>query len=119
VIDTLAMAKALHPGQRNNLDALCKRYGVDNAARTLHGALLDCELLAAVYLALTRGQESLSIGLEAARSPQSDQAAARMRPRPVLLRASSEEMSAHASLLEAIAEESRGACLWAPGQGAA
>ncbi len=48
VIDTLAMAKALHPGQRNNLDALCKRYGVDNSARTLHGALVDCELLAAV-----------------------------------------------------------------------
>jgi hypothetical protein len=63
VTDTLAMAKALRPGQRNNLDALCKHYGVDNAARTLHGALLDCELLAAVYLALTRGQESLSIGL--------------------------------------------------------
>uniref|UniRef100_UPI0025EBD3F1 DNA polymerase III subunit epsilon n=1 Tax=Thiobacillus sp. TaxID=924 RepID=UPI0025EBD3F1 len=60
VTDTLALAKTLHPGQRNNLDALCKRYGVDNTARTLHGALLDCELLAAVYLALTRGQESLS-----------------------------------------------------------
>jgi DNA polymerase-3 subunit epsilon len=118
VIDTLAMAKALHPGQRNNLDALCKRYGVDNAARTLHGALLDCELLAAVYLALTRGQESLSIGLEAARSQQSDQAAARMRAKPVLLRASDAEMAAHASLLEAIAEESRGACLWCSEQGA-
>lgn len=115
VVDTLAMAKALHPGQRNNLDALCKRYGVDNAARTLHGALLDCELLAAVYLALTRGQESLSIGLDA-HSPQIDTAAARARPRPILLLASPEDVAAHASLLEAIANESKGACLWAAAQ---
>jgi DNA polymerase-3 subunit epsilon len=90
---------------------------VDNAARTLHGALLDCELLAAVYLALTRGQESLSIGLEA-RSTQSDQAAARTRPKPVLLQASGEELAAHLSLLEAIARESKGACLWGVEQGA-
>ena len=111
VTDTLAMAKALHPGQRNNLDALCKRYGVDNTARTLHGALLDCELLAAVYLALTRGQESLSIGLEV-RSAQADQAAARTRPKPILLPASGEELTLHANLLEAIVKESKGACLW-------
>jgi DNA polymerase-3 subunit epsilon len=115
VTDTLAMAKALHPGQRNNLDVLCKRYGVDNAARTLHGALLDCELLAAVYLALTRGQESLSIGLQA-RSEQADRAAARTRPRPVLLQASALELAAHASVLEAIASESKGACLWGAAQ---
>ena len=115
VTDTLAMAKALHPGQRNNLDALCKRYGVDNAARTLHGALLDCELLAAVYLALTRGQESLSIGLEA-RSPQAGRAAARERPKPILALASGEERAAHARLLEALAKESKGACLWGAGQ---
>ena len=111
VTDTLVMAKALHPGQRNNLDALCKRYAVDNAARTLHGALLDCELLAAVYLALTRGQESLSIGLEE-RSAQADQAAARTRPKPVLLEATAEELSMHASLLEEISQESKGTCLW-------
>jgi DNA polymerase-3 subunit epsilon len=117
VTDTLAMAKALHPGQRNNLDALCKRYGVDNAARTLHGALLDCELLAAVYLALTRGQESLSIGLEVL-SALADQAAARTRPSPILLPASSEDVAAHARLLEAIAKESKGACLWGAAQGA-
>lgn len=115
VTDTLAMAKALHPGQRNNLDVLCKRYGVDNAARTLHGALLDCELLAAVYLALTRGQESLSIGLQA-RSEQADRAAARTRPRPVLLQASALELAAHAGVLEAIASESKGACLWGAAQ---
>lgn len=111
VTDTLAMAKALHPGQRNNLDALCKRYAVDNAARTLHGALLDCELLAAVYLALTRGQESLSIGLELSRV-ETGQAAARSRPAAILLRASADELAAHAALLEAIAKESKGACLW-------
>jgi DNA polymerase-3 subunit epsilon len=111
VTDTLAMAKALHPGQRNNLDALCKRYGVDNTARTLHGALLDCELLAAVYLALTRGQESLSIGLEPA-GRRAGEASGRARPKPVLLPAGAEEVAAHAALLEAISRESKGACLW-------
>ncbi len=111
VTDTLAMAKALRPGQRNNLDALCKHYGVDNAARTLHGALVDCELLAAVYLALTRGQESLSIGLEMRRA-DSAQSAARARPRPLLLPASAEELEAHTRLLDAIARESKDACLW-------
>ncbi|MFP5408937.1 MAG: DNA polymerase III subunit epsilon [Gammaproteobacteria bacterium] len=111
VTDTLAMAKALRPGQRNNLDALCKHYGVDNAARTLHGALLDCELLAAVYLALTRGQESLSIGLET-RSAGVAQAAARARPSPILLPASAEEQAAHDHLLEDIARERKGTCLW-------
>lgn len=115
VTDTLAMAKALHPGQRNNLDALCKRYGVDNAARTLHGALLDCELLAAVYLALTRGQESLSIGLDAERSPE-ERGGARARPRPIVLAASPEELAAHAALIGAIGKESKGACLWAAQQ---
>lgn len=118
VTDTLALAKTLHPGQRNNLDALCKRYGVDNTARTLHGALLDCELLAAVYLALTRGQESLSIGLDI-RSEQAARDAAHARPRPVLLAASEAELEAHAGLLEAIAKESKGACLWGAEQGAA
>lgn len=118
VTDTLAMAKALRPGQRNNLDALCKHYGVDNAARTLHGALLDCELLAAVYLALTRGQESLSIGLEA-RSAGVAQAAARARPGPILLPASVEEQAAHERLLEEIARERKGTCLWSAGPEAA
>ena len=72
VIDTLRMAKELHPGKRNSLDALCDRYGVPNTHRTLHGALLDARLLADVYLALTRGQDSLSIGLEA--NPQQSNA---------------------------------------------
>ena len=111
VTDTLAMAKALHPGQRNNLDALCKRYGVDNTARTLHGALVDCELLAAVYLALTRGQESLSIGLET-RDAQPGQTVVRVRAKPVVLQASAEECAAHAEVLAAVTKESKGACVW-------
>src|SRR5262245_11118952 len=64
VIDTLGTARELHPGKRNSLDALCERYQIDNSHRTLHGALLDATLLAEVYLAMTRGQESLAIGLE-------------------------------------------------------
>jgi DNA polymerase-3 subunit epsilon len=114
VTDTLALAKALHPGQRNNLDALCKRYGVDNVARTLHGALLDCELLAAVYLALTRGQESLSIGLEAltADSGETRRAA---RAKPVFVSASATEQAQHEALLQALKAESHGHCLWLEG----
>jgi DNA polymerase-3 subunit epsilon len=115
VTDTLALAKALHPGQRNNLDALCKRYGVDNTARTLHGALVDCELLAAVYLALTRGQESLSISLEP-RASVSGPSTPRVRPRPLVLPASDAELADHAGVLEAIAKESQGACLWNDGE---
>jgi DNA polymerase III, epsilon subunit (EC 2.7.7.7) len=112
VTDTLLMAKALHPGQRNNLDALCKRYGVDNANRTLHGALIDCELLAAVYLSLTRGQESLSIGLEARASAA---VSGHTRARPVLAAASAAERAAHDATLQAIDKESRGRCLWLEG----
>ena len=107
---TLVMAKALHPGQRNNLDALCKRYGVDNASRTFHGALLDCELLAAVYLSLTRGQESLSIGLESRRHVPGEQRTARVQP--VVLCASPEELSLHESTLQSVQRESKGRCLW-------
>ena len=107
---TLLMAKALHPGQRNNLDALCKRYGVDNASRTFHGALLDCELLAAVYLSLTRGQESLSIGLESRRHVPGEQRSARVQP--IVLCASPEELSLHESTLQSVQHESKGRCLW-------
>lgn len=117
VTDTLAMAKALHPGQRNNLDALCKRYGVDNSARTLHGALVDCELLAAVYLALTRGQESLSIGLDAPRDSSAD-GRSRLRPRPVRLAAGADEVAAHEALLDAIEKEHQNPCLWRADPGA-
>lgn len=107
---TLVMAKALHPGQRNNLDALCKRYGVDNASRTFHGALLDCELLSAVYLSLTRGQESLSIGLESRR--QQPGMAKTARVQPIVLCATRDELNLHESTLASVQLESKGRCLW-------
>ncbi len=112
VVDTLKLAKELHPGQKNNLDALCKRYSVDNSNRTLHGALLDAELLAEVYLAMTRGQESLMI--EMAPSAQTAAAEADVAAMPPLriLRASDDELAAHAALLTEIEKASQGACLW-------
>lgn len=107
-IDTLVMAKALHPGKRNNLDALCERYSVNNARRTLHGALLDAELLAEVYLAMTRGQESLVIELESASSEE----IGTFERRLVVQRANSEELALHAEQLEEIDKASKGTCLW-------
>jgi len=113
VTDTLKMAKALHPGQRNNLDALCKRYQVDNANRTLHGALLDAELLAEVYLAMTRGQESLMIELEEPATNGSDGSAPRTAPLNLIVRAATaEELAAHVSQIEDIDKASKGKCLW-------
>ena len=114
VIDTLVLARERHPGQRNNLDALCKRYGVDNSNRTLHGALLDCELLAAVYLAMTRGQESLLVTDDR----EGPVRRGVRRARPLALAASASELEQHARVLEAIRKESGGACLW-PGDDAA
>lgn len=112
VIDTLKLAKELHPGQKNNLDALCKRYGVDNSNRTLHGALLDAELLAEVYLAMTRGQESLMIEMSsAAQTSVTDAGVAATLPQRVL-HASAEELAAHAALLADIDKECKGTCLW-------
>ena len=113
VIDTLATARELHPGKRNSLDALCERYRIDNSHRTLHGALLDAELLAEAYLAMTRGQESLAIELEA---PPGAAVAARAgggeRPRLVVVCASDEELAEHIRVLESIAKEARGGVLW-------
>jgi len=112
VIDTLKLAKELHPGQKNNLDALCKRYAVDNSNRTLHGALLDAELLAEVYLAMTRGQESLMIEMTA--ETQSAAMAAALTPSKPLrvLLASAEELALHDSLLVEIEATSKGTCVW-------
>jgi DNA polymerase-3 subunit epsilon len=113
VIDTLATARELHPGKRNSLDALCERYQIDNSHRTLHGALLDAELLAEAYLAMTRGQESLAIELEA---PPVAAVAARVaggeRPHLVVICASMEELGDHARILESIAKEARGGAIW-------
>jgi DNA polymerase-3 subunit epsilon len=110
VTDTLKMAKELYPGKKNSLDALCERYEVDNSRRALHGALLDAELLAEVYLAMTRGQESLLMELEA---PMEMDFAESLRDlQLVVLRATAEELQAHAQQLESIERESKGKCLW-------
>lgn len=115
VLDTLAMARQLHPGQKNNLDALCKRYGIDNAHRELHGALLDAEILADVYLAMTGGQTTLSLGgSHAAGSAAAPEAIRRLSGRPPLrvVRASADEQAAHEQRLQAIDKASGGKCLW-------
>ena len=110
VTDTLKMAKELFPGKRNSLDALCERYEVDNSRRALHGALLDAELLAEVYLAMTRGQESLLMELEAPSPLDLDINLHDLQL--VVLPASAEELEAHARQLEMIEKESKGKCLW-------
>jgi DNA polymerase-3 subunit epsilon len=115
VEDTLKMARELHPGKRNNLDALCERYQINNAHRTLHGALLDAELLAEVYLAMTRGQESLV--MEASDSQTALLLNARNERRkarkPLVVRyATDEELEAHQKTLENIQKASQGNCLW-------
>jgi DNA polymerase III subunit epsilon len=116
VLDTLEQARQLHPGQRNNLDALCKRYGIDNSQRELHGALLDAEILADVYLAMTGGQVSLSLE-GARREADTAKAAAATRvsadrpPLPVI-RASAEELTAHQRYLQAMAKKNGGICVW-------
>ena len=115
VLDTLALARNLHPGQRNSLDALCKRYGVDNSGRDLHGALLDAEILADVYLAMTGGQATLDLS---AAAPAAALAARRRgagtagRGPLRVVRADADELAAHRARLEAIDAASDGACLW-------
>jgi DNA polymerase III subunit epsilon len=110
VTDTLKMAKELYPGKRNNLDALCERYAVDNTRRSLHGALLDAELLAEVYLAMTRGQDSLLMDLE---TPSAlDFAISLSELQLTVLPPTPEELEAHALQLESIERESKGKCLW-------
>ncbi|MDR0769718.1 MAG: DNA polymerase III subunit epsilon [Burkholderiales bacterium] len=110
--DTLQKARALFPGKRNNLDALCERFGISNAHRTLHGACLDAQLLAEVYLALTRGQESLVMAPPSA-SPSSPGIAATVscNTHPLkILHAGDEELAAHRAYLTALRKEGR--CLW-------
>ena len=111
VTDTLTMARELHPGKRNSLDSLCERYGVSNAHRTLHGALLDAELLADVYLAMTRGQESLVIDISPRFVVQTGWAAVD-RSALIVLRADDREEEAHRATLAAIARESKRVALW-------
>lgn len=103
VVDTLKMAKQLHPGQKNNLDALCKRYAVDNSGRSFHGALLDAQLLAEVYLAMTRGQETL--GIEVSPPPRSAGVSAARRGPLKVIRASEREQADHAAYLAGMVKE--------------
>ena len=111
VVDTLALARELHPGKRNSLDALCERYAIDNAHRRLHGALLDAELLAEVYLAMTRGQESLMMELDAHKA--GDDAAVRVDASALqVLRASADELAAHEKYLDGLERDAKGGVLW-------
>lgn len=116
VHDTLRMAKELHPGKKNNLNALCERYGVDNTHRTLHGALLDAEILAEVFVSMTRGQESLNMELgnnEAERNGRRESLPARNFQTPLrIIHPSEQEFSEHEKILDAIQKESKGKCLW-------
>ena len=114
VMDTLLMARELHPGKRNSLDALCDRYGVSNAHRKLHGALLDAELLAEVFLAMTRGQDSLEMPLElGSDAAQTELDALHWPPRGLRLeRASDLDLAAHESFLAALDKERRAPSIW-------
>jgi DNA polymerase-3 subunit epsilon len=115
VTDTLKMAKEIHPGKRNSLDALCERYEIDNSSRTLHGALLDTELLAEVFLAMTRGQNTLMIEPDTAPRPQLGADGQVRQRKPLLVRrATADELADHERVLAAIDKESKGACLWLP-----
>jgi DNA polymerase-3 subunit epsilon len=110
VLDTLKRAKELHPGQRNNLDALCKRYEVDNSGRTYHGALLDAQLLAEVYLAMTRGQDSLAIESVLTPPPKSNRTG--VMPGIKVLRADASELATHNAYLEEMAKNCGRELVW-------
>lgn len=118
ILDTLMMARARHPGQRNSLDALCKRYGIDNSGRDLHGALLDSELLADVYLAMTGGQTSLSLAGQGGEEDDGQGGSGSEIRRIVgrqpgrVVMASDGELQAHAERLAAIAKSAGGPALW-------
>lgn len=116
VVDTVKVAKEMFPGKKASLDALCERYAINNAHRTLHGALLDAQLLAEVYLAMTRGQESLTIGLDESDAILAGTAALSARERKPLrvLRADEEELAGHERVLQEIAKATKGNCLWLP-----
>lgn len=114
VVDTLVMARQKHPGQKNNLDALCKRYGVDNSQRDLHGALLDAEILADVYLLMTGGQTKLMLGAESEDSDSDSEYVSGIQRLSVnraplrVIKANSDELSAHETKLNELGES----CLW-------
>jgi DNA polymerase-3 subunit epsilon len=113
ITDTLAFARELHPGKRNSLDALCERYFINNANRTLHGALLDARLLAECYLAMTRGQESLMMELEAPEAAAAASAGLILDASKLIVqRASAEEAALHEKYLDTLAKDAKGPALW-------
>ena len=112
VVDTLALARKKHPGQKNNLDALCRRYGIDNSHRELHGALLDSEILADVYLMLTGGQKALMLGSES-EGEEGGSKIKRLDPEAfqlTVLQASDAELAEHQAYLNVL--EKKGGCIW-------
>jgi DNA polymerase III subunit epsilon len=117
VIDTLLLARAKHPGQKNNLDALCKRYGVDNSQRNLHGALLDAEILADVYLLMTGGQTALSlsgnqVNKDTGGATNEIKRLSSIRKALPIIMPNNEELTAHEQKLASINKSSSGNCLW-------
>ena len=117
LIDTLALARELYPGKRNGLDALCERFGIDNSHRSIHGALLDAQLLAEAYLAMTRGQESLTIDMApptlAAMLHEAHGSEAGGARLPVaVLEPTAEELQAHRDYLATLWKETSGRCVW-------
>jgi DNA polymerase-3 subunit epsilon len=115
IIDTLARAKQMFPGKRNSLDALCDRFGISNAHRTLHGALLDSELLAEVYLAMTRGQESLVIDMLGESHAGGDAHAPRVALASldlIVIAACADELAAHEAVLDGLDKAIKGSSVW-------
>lgn len=113
VIDTLAMARDQFPGKRNNLDALCDRFAIDRSNRTLHGALIDCELLAEVYLSMTRGQESLAMDIELEDGPGDLAHGLGFERKPLIVqRATADELQAHQQYLDQLDQIVKGRCVW-------
>ena len=112
VTDTLLMARKMYPGQRNSLDALCKRYDINNSQRVLHGALLDAEILADVYLAMTGGQSSLMLDEFSDASREEQKSFAENRPRIKVIKPNEEEEGLHLQRLDAINEASSANCVW-------
>lgn len=114
VLDTLAMARERYPGQRNSLDALCKRLGVDNTHRELHGGLIDAQLLAEVYLSMTSGQVAMDLGFEPAvkQVVAVDLSSLVIKRRPRILQADADELAAHEKRLDALDKSAGGTSVW-------
>jgi DNA polymerase-3 subunit epsilon len=114
ILDTLGLARKLHPGRRNSLDALCKRYDVDNSRRNVHGALIDAELLAKIYLCMTGGQTTLSFDQKVVEIVKEASSFYKRTPKPnldlVVIKANDEECTAHEELLDKM--EASGECIW-------